>query len=292
MSKGDLAGIIVGCAIAFIGVTGMVMSGEPATPTRTYALRVSVSPSGAGSVSPSGGNYKPGAQVRLTASPASGYTFDRWSGSTSVTAPTTLITMNSDKTLTAHFKATQTASEVLFSDDFGDGAGGWDTYSAEHGSVFYKDGWLHLVNNNPSEFATGTWARRHFTDFVLEVETKLVAGTQSSWHIVLCRYQDGSNYYRFAVDAEGHYFVFKLVNGTVIALSSVTYSSHINQGASAINLVRIECIGSNLRLSVNGHSLWHGTDTTFAGGDIVLVAFAYAGTFAEIAFDNLVVSQP
>ena len=292
MSKGDLAGIIVGCAIAFIGVTGMVMSGEPATPTRTYALRVSVSPSGAGSVSPSGGNYKPGAQVRLTASPASGYTFDRWSGSTSVTAPTIMITMNSDKSLTAHFETTQTASEVLFSDDFGDEAGNWEVYTAEYGSVFYRGGWLHLINNNPTEFSTGTRTHRHFTDFVLRVETKLVAGTPGNWHIVLCRYQDSSNSYYFATSADGHYFVSKLVNGDWTALASANHSFHIKQGVGAINLVRIECIGSKLSLSANGHLLWQGTDTTFIGGDIALVADAYAGTFAEIAFDNIVISTP
>lgn len=292
MSKGDLAGIIVGCAIAFIGVTGMVMSGEPATPTRTYALRVSVSPSGAGSVSPSGGNYKPGAQVRLTASPASAYTFDRWSGSAAVTAPTILITMNSDKSLTAHFKTTQTASEVLFSDDFSDERSGWDRYSAEYGSVFYKDGWLHLINNHPAEFATSTPAGKHFTDFVLEVETKLVAGTDGNWHVVECRRQDASNHYRFGVSASGHYFVARLVNGDLVALASLKYSSYINQGVVSTNLIHIECIGSRLSLLVNGHLLWQGTDITFTGGDIALTAIAYAGTFTEIAFDNLVVSKP
>jgi len=73
-------------------------------PTPTYTLSVSVSPSGAGVVSPLGGEYDPGAQVTLTANPASGYTFDYWSGSASGATSTITITMDSDKSLIANFE--------------------------------------------------------------------------------------------------------------------------------------------------------------------------------------------
>jgi len=102
MSKGKLAGIIVGCTIAIIVVIVLVIPSLLQTPTHT--LSVSVTPSGAGSVSPSGGEYESGVQVTLTASPASGYTFDYWSGSASDTTPTVTVTMDSDKSLTANFE--------------------------------------------------------------------------------------------------------------------------------------------------------------------------------------------
>jgi hypothetical protein len=273
------------------------MSHEPSTsptpePTPSYTLSVSVNPSGAGWVSPSTGEYDSGAQVTLTASSATGYTFDYWSGGASSTSPTIVITMYSDKSIIANFKASSTAPEALFSDDFSDEAGVWDTYSDEYGSVFYKDGWLHLTNKNPAQFATGTWAHRSFTDFILEVETKLVAGTDNNWHTVVCRYQDSNNSYYFQTSADGYYSIYKFVNGNSIALASVTYSSYINQGVDAVNLVHIECIGSNLSLSVNGHLLKQVTDTTISAGDIVLVADALAGTSTEIAFDNVIVTKP
>ena len=102
MSKKKLAGIIVGCIIAIIIIVAI------ATPTHrpTYTLSISVNPPQAGSVSPSGGEYESGVQVTLTASPASGYAFDNWSGSGSGAASIITITMNSDKSLTANFKAT------------------------------------------------------------------------------------------------------------------------------------------------------------------------------------------
>jgi len=296
MSGENRTGIIVGCIIAVIGVAGIVMSGGPATspepePATTYTLSVSVSPPGAGWVSPSSGEYEFGDQVTLAASPASGYTFDQWSGAASGSSPTAVVTMYSDRSIIAHFMAIPTAGEVLFSDDFNDEAGAWDTYSDEDSSVFYEDGWLHLINNSASEFATGTWAHQHFTDFILEVETKLVAGTDSNWHMVVCRYQDSGSYF-FRISADGYYFISKLLNGIWTALASITYSSYINQGVDAANLIHIECIGSNLRLSVNGHLLWQGTDATLTGGDIVLAASALSGTFTEIAFDNIAVTEP
>ena len=102
MSKNKLAGIIVACTVAIIVVIVLVIPSLLQTPTHT--LSVSVTPSGAGSVSPSGGEYESGVQVTLTASPASGYTFDYWSGSVSGTIPTVTVTMDSDKSLTANFE--------------------------------------------------------------------------------------------------------------------------------------------------------------------------------------------
>ena|GEM_PF-763356 len=267
-----------------------LFGGSP--PPQTYALTTSISPFGAGWVSPSGGEYESGEQVTLTASPASGYTFDQWTGAASGTSPTTIVTMYSNRSIIAHFKAIPVVGEILFSDDFSDEADGWDTYTAEYGSVFYESGWLHLTNNNPAEFVTGTWAGEYFTDFVLEIETKLVAGTESNWHIVECRYVDNRHCYRFGISADGYYFIGKFVDGNWIGLEAATYSSYIHQGFGAVNLLHIECIGSNLGLSVNGHLLDRLTDTSFSGGDVVLGASALSGTFTEVAFDNIVVTEP
>ena len=72
----------------------------------TYRLDISISPSGAGSVSPSSGEYAEGTQVTLTAVPVSGYAFDYWGGDASGSSPTTTIIMDSDKSVTAHFADT------------------------------------------------------------------------------------------------------------------------------------------------------------------------------------------
>jgi len=85
----------------------------PPTEQQTYTLSVSVSPSGAGSVSPSSGEYEEGTQVTLTAVPASGYTVDHWGGDASGSSTTITITMDSDKSVIAHFKAVDVIPPVI-----------------------------------------------------------------------------------------------------------------------------------------------------------------------------------
>jgi hypothetical protein len=122
MSKKKLAAIIVPCVIAIIVVIALIIfhPWRPPISPLMYSLSVDVSPSGAGSVSPSGGAYGPSVQVTLTASPASGYTFDHWSGSASDNTSTITITMDSDKSLTADFKTTPipTAPSITIALDY------------------------------------------------------------------------------------------------------------------------------------------------------------------------------
>ncbi|MBN1689929.1 MAG: hypothetical protein JW901_02775 [Dehalococcoidia bacterium] len=76
--------------------------------TLMYKLSINTSPSGAGSVSPPGGEYESGLQVPLTAIPTNGYTFDYWDGAASGSSYEVTIIMDSNKTATAHFKVVET----------------------------------------------------------------------------------------------------------------------------------------------------------------------------------------
>ncbi len=95
-------------SILVIGVLLLIACAAP-----TYTLSTSVSPSGAGSVSPSGGQYEPGIQVTLIATPASDYTFDYWDGDASGSSATVTIIMDSDKSVIAHFSIVDIASPVI-----------------------------------------------------------------------------------------------------------------------------------------------------------------------------------
>jgi hypothetical protein len=190
-----------------------------------------------------------------------------------------------------HFEPWEaTPSEVLFSDNFSYEADVWDTPSDEQ--WFYEDGWLHLISYSSNASSTKMRANPHFTDFILEVETKLVRGTDQNWHMVVCRWQDTDNYYDFGITADGYYETQKWVDGNRTTIVPPTNSSYINQGIGAVNLIHIECIGSNLSLSVNGHLLVSVMDTTFTGGNIALATYTRTDTFTEVAFDNIVVSAP
>ncbi|MBA7594375.1 hypothetical protein ES703_01316 [subsurface metagenome] len=257
---------------------------------QTYTLTTSVSPSGAGSVSPSGGEYDAGASVSLSATANSGYVFDYWSGSISGTGPNTSVTMDSDKNVIANFAAA--GPTVLFSDNFSDPSSGWVTYDESDGKVAYQNGYFYIKDYTNPEWAMYGEAQRYFTDFILEVETWLVGGTDDNWQAIGCRLENEDNYYDFRISADGYYIIAKWFNGNDTVFAGPTYSSYINQGVGAVNLIHIECIGSSLSLSVNGHLLKQVTDTSFSGGDIALAANALSGTFTEVAFDNLVITEP
>jgi len=67
-----------------------------------YNLDVSVQGTG-GSVSPSGGKYTSGTEVKLTATLEEGYTFQGWSGDISDAGNPVIVTMDTDKTIEATF---------------------------------------------------------------------------------------------------------------------------------------------------------------------------------------------
>jgi hypothetical protein len=71
-----------------------------------YALTAAASPPEGGRVSPGSGTYDSGSPVTLTATPSAEYEFVSWSGDTSGVSPTVMITMDSDKEVTANFVAT------------------------------------------------------------------------------------------------------------------------------------------------------------------------------------------
>jgi uncharacterized repeat protein (TIGR02543 family) len=92
-------------AVLIIGV--ILLLGACGGPAQ-YTLTTSVSPEGAGAVSPANGTYDEGIELTLNAEPTSGYRFDHWSGDASGTSSSVTITIDAEKSLTAHFKAQYT----------------------------------------------------------------------------------------------------------------------------------------------------------------------------------------
>lgn len=254
-----------------------------------YTLDTTVSPSGSGSVSPSGGEFEPGVQIALTAIPAEGYVFDYWSGDASSTDATTTVVMDSDRSVTANFITA--GYEVLFTDDFSDPSTGWATFDASEGQAAYQDGYFYIKDSVVDSTPVYSGVAYPLTNLILEVETWLVGGTDDNFHQVLCRFQDGNNYYSFGISADGYYSIIKVAGGEQTLLDS-GYSEYINQGVGAVNLMYVECIDSHLTLGVNGYIVTDLFDHSFSEGYPCLAAIALSDDFTEVAFDNLVVSGP
>ena len=95
---------------------------EKAITTVTHNLTISIN--GQGTINPSEGSYEysSGTQVTINVSAIPGWDFDHWSGDATGTSPTIVITMDSDKNVTAYFDdGTSTSERICSSKAYGCG---------------------------------------------------------------------------------------------------------------------------------------------------------------------------
>lgn len=184
------------------------------------------------------------------------------------------------------------ASKVLFQDNFSDPSSGWDQINEVEGITDYTNGVYRILVNTDN---TDVWANPglDFSDTVTEVEATKVGGPDDNDLGLICRYQDESNFYFFIISSDGFYGIARVLNGEqeLVGLENMEYSEAINPG-NATNRLRAECVGQTLALYVNDQQVFQTTDAQFSSGDVGLIAgtFDVAGT--DIHFDNFVVSQP
>ena len=80
----------------------------PSTPVVTHELSLNVNPAGSGTTTPAAGThtYAEDAEVAITATPATGFAFDHWTGDVDNTdTPATTVTMDENQEVTAVFVA-------------------------------------------------------------------------------------------------------------------------------------------------------------------------------------------
>ena len=104
---------VTGPSVA-VGASPLVLGAFVGTPpTPQFTLTTSVSPSGAGTITPATGKYDQGTPVTVTATANTGYQFTGWSGACTGTGSCT-VTISSDKTVIANFALVQyTLSTVV-----------------------------------------------------------------------------------------------------------------------------------------------------------------------------------
>ena len=96
--SGDVTGLVTSVTVSLNANKNITASF-----IKVYNLATSVNPAQVGSVSPAAGTYDTGASFVLTATPAAGYRFDRWTGDASGNVTALTVTMNADKKITANF---------------------------------------------------------------------------------------------------------------------------------------------------------------------------------------------
>jgi hypothetical protein len=178
-----------------------------------------------------------------------------------------------------------TPSPVLYSDDFRDPSSGWDVSSDEDAERGYFHGEYYILVKKPQMDAWGT-PGRNFADFRLEVDARKVAGPDKNDFGVIVRHRDDDNFYAFLIRSDGYYEVLKQVNDEWETLVEWTTSLHIKLGQSTNHLTLI-AQGADFSFYVNGKHLVDVMDTSFAEGDIGLIAGAFDEAGVKIHFDDL-----
>lgn len=189
------------------------------------------------------------------------------------------------------------SSSLLYEDDFSNPNRGFlGEITATH-EIYNKDSQYHIL---VKEWDWTAWDFNYmkglFTDFTLEIDATLVAGSNQSAYGLIFRVPITYDvpiiydFYRFLVNGNGYYLIGTRTNGQWTVLRDWTRSEFIEEGYST-NHLKIICKGSQIEAYVNGHYLTTVTDESFVNGRVgVIVDTPEPNT--HVTFDNLKVYIP
>ncbi len=192
----------------------------------------------------------------------------------------------------AQKKKTVVTGTVQLEDDFSSVSPNWGTGKFDNGETWIEGGVMHVraIDDDSSLYVEYDAV---FGDHIIEVDTTLIDGTDDNWQTVNCRHVDDDNYYDLGISADGYYLLDVWVDGTKLSKSLGPSSSpHIRTGRNVVNALRIECVGTDLRLFVNGNLVAELTDENFSIGLIAFSVMTIGGPYSEVAFDNFRVTVP
>ncbi len=176
--------------------------------------------------------------------------------------------------------------KLMYEDDFSDTKSGWVQQYSQTYEVNYKDDEFHILEKEPNvSYYTVNRNAGQFTDFNLEIDARLVNGSNKSVYGVVFRFKDNKNYYRFEVSGDGYYIVGTRFNDMWGELQKITKSAYIKEGNS-INRLKVVCKGSQIEVYVNGYYLTRITDYLFTEGYVGMIVYSLEGN-TRVAFDNI-----
>lgn len=187
---------------------------------------------------------------------------------------------------------TAQSGDILYRDDFSDTSGGWPSYSSPEGALNYADG-AYFISVNNNHYQLWAVSGQIYRDALIEVDAARIEGPLINLFGLICRYQDGKNFYFFVISSDGYFTIGKR-KGNVLSLlgqEMMAYSRDIVQGTGT-NHLTFSCIGDTLTGAVNGQVVALTHDSDFSSGDAGLLAGAFEDGGVQVRFDNFVVSYP
>ena len=167
----------------------------------------------------------------------------------------------------------------------------WRTFSVENGISYgeYQGEQYHFHLEGVQKLLWVTSGEVYASDVIVEADiTPTVASSPGNNYGLICRFEDNDNFYLLVYNNEGSAGIAKIKNGDIITLEPFkmafpALSPHSTHRASA------ECVGSVLRLYIDGKEVLTAYDNDFIAGDVGFVAGTFNNPPADVLFDNLVV---
>ena len=180
-------------------------------------------------------------------------------------------------------------------EDFSDPTGIWGNGAQGTGEYEYIDGTYEVRVLPEHQFyyvlAEETYIRA--SDVIIEADVWKAAGDDETSAGVVCRAnEDTHSFYAFEVVFDGWAGILKAVDGEFVVEDMYVQTDVVLQG-TAMNHIRAECIGSDLRLYVNGQLVVEFQDDELTFGDVGIASATWPGKpNSAVRFDNLSVSMP
>jgi hypothetical protein len=149
--------------------------------------------------------------------------------------------------------------------------GAWRYAADENSSLFYSQ-------TSPSGNARAVTG---VSTYAQQVQGKIRVtgfGADNAWVGLLARFVDARNYYYVTLRRNGAISLRKLVNGTITELDTAT----LPIGVGTWYAVRLEAVGSAVRVYVDGELRLEATDTSHAAGRFGLVTYQAAADFDDV----------
>lgn len=184
-------------------------------------------------------------------------------------------------------------SNILFSDDFSSTNSSWDQFHGDDYVSDYANGGYRIYVKMTKYDAWANPSRSFPGDVRIEVDATKIGGPDDNDFGVICRYQDVDNFYYLLISSDGYAAIGKYEGGSqqLISSDNMQKVDGITPGA-ATNHIRADCIGSELKLYVNGNLVATATDSSFTSGDVGLMAGTFDTAGTDILFDNFYVYKP
>ncbi|RPI97026.1 MAG: serine protease, partial [Chloroflexi bacterium] len=122
---------------------------------------------------------------------------------------------------------TGSTGTVLFEDDFSDPSSGWVEETNENASYAYDSGVYTITVDQPNWMAWSQLDDDEAGDVIVTAAAGVVNATGVGDYGLICRYQDGENFYAFEVTEDGYFSIWKMENNETVPLYEWTYSDSI-----------------------------------------------------------------